>query len=46
VSKRVALLPEDDGKRYYLLDPLIQHRYSKFLANRGLPLRLGYDGRL
>jgi hypothetical protein len=39
VSKRLAILQEEDGKRFYLLDQAIQELLLESLATRGLPLR-------
>jgi hypothetical protein len=39
VSKHLAILQEDDGKRFYLLDQSIQELLLESLTTRGLPLR-------
>jgi hypothetical protein len=39
VSKGLALIQEDDGKRYYLLDQTIHELLLESLATQGLPLR-------
>jgi hypothetical protein len=39
VSKGLALVQEDDGKRYYLLDQTIHEMLLESLATQGLPLR-------
>jgi len=39
VSKRLAILQEDDGKKFYLLDQSIHELMLESLASRGLPLR-------
>lgn len=39
VSKRLALVKEEDGKRFYLLDQAIHELLLECLATQGLPLR-------
>jgi len=39
ISKRLAILQEDDGKQFYLLDQSIQELLLESLTTRGLPLR-------
>jgi hypothetical protein len=39
VSKGLAMVQEDDGKRYYLLDHTIHEMLLESLATQGLPLR-------
>ncbi len=39
VSKNLALVQEEDGKRFYLLDQSIHELLLEQLATRGLPLR-------
>jgi hypothetical protein len=39
VSKRLAILQEDEGKRFYLLDQAVQELLLESLTIRGLPLR-------
>jgi hypothetical protein len=39
VSKGLAVLQEDDGKQFYLLDQTMQEMLLESLAARGLPLR-------
>jgi len=39
VAKNLAVLQEEDGQRYYLLDPAIHELLLEYLATRGLPLR-------
>ena len=39
VGKRLAIVQEDDGKRFYLLDKTIHETLLECLASQGLPLR-------
>jgi hypothetical protein len=39
VSKALAMVQEEDGKRFYLLDQTIHERLLECLATQGLPLR-------
>ena len=39
VGKTLAIVQEEDGKRFYLLDKTIHEMLLECLATRGLPLR-------
>jgi hypothetical protein len=39
VGKKLAVIQEEDGKRFYLLDQGIHESLLEFLAARGLPLQ-------
>jgi hypothetical protein len=43
-SKRLAIVQEEAGKRFYLLDPTVQELLLESLADRGLPLRASATG--